>query len=203
VGFVSDFVVSTGMVQASFVLLGVLLPLDEFGALRVAFVSLSPLANLLAGVRTLTLAHLAGLRAVPARARRRASQIAAAFAGTGAAYGVALVLLPDHLGAEVFGETWSEAADLVGIVAVGEVLRLSTFAAIDLVKVLASPMALVRTRLMAAVGVVAGLLAGAVIAGPRGAAVCVAIAYMGAAVLWWRRALEAERDPQQVPVVRS
>ena len=137
--FVIDFLVSTGMVQASFLLLGVLLPLDEFGALRVAFVSLSPLANLLAGVRALTLAHLAGLRRAPARARRRAAQLATSFAAAGLAYGTILVVLPDRLGAEVFGDTWSDAAGLVGIVAVGEALRLSTFAAIDLVKVLGAP----------------------------------------------------------------
>jgi hypothetical protein len=91
------------------------------------------------------------------------------------------------VGAEVFGETWTEAAELVGIVALGEALRLTTFAAIDLVKVLGSPMTLVRTRAVAAIGVVLGLLAGAAIAGPRGAAVCMAIGYALASAIWWNQ----------------
>lgn len=203
-GFVSDFLVSTGMVQASFILLGVLLPLDEFGALRVAFVSLSPLANLLAGVRTLTLAHLAGLRGSPTRARRRASQVALALVACGGVYGVGLVLLPDRWGAELFGSTWMDAQAFVGVVAIGEVFRLSTFPAIDLMKVFATPMVLVRTRAVAAVGVVTGLLAGAAVAGPRGAATCVAIAYALATAIWWRQALLVEHGAaQQVPTVRS
>ncbi len=194
IGFVSDFLVSTGMVQASFVLLGVVLPLAEFGALRVAFVSLSPLANVLAGVRTLTLAHLAGLRASPPRARRRAAQVALGLMGCGAVYGTCLTLLPPRWGSEVFGATWTEARTLVGLVAIGEVFRLSTFPAIDLIKVFASPMALVRTRAVAAVGVVGGLVAGALIAGPRGAATSVALAYLLAAAIWWRQARLVERQ---------
>ena len=139
-------------------------------------------------MRTLTLAHLAGLRAQPARACRRAAQLALALAGAAAIYGVGLVLLPDRWGSELFGETWAEAAALVGIVAVGEVMRLPTFAAIDLVKVLGAPVDLVRTRLTGGVGVVAGLLLGAIAAGPRGAAVGTAVGYVLEPTIWWRQA---------------
>lgn len=190
-GFVGDFAVSTGMVQASFLAVGIVLPLAEFGALRVAFVSLSPLANLLTGVRTLTLAHFGGLRDSPTRALRRAAQVAVAFAACGAIYGGFLVLLPESWGAELFGSTWMDAAALVGLVVIGEVCRVSAFTAIDLVKVFGRPVVLVRTRAMASVGVVVGLFVGAIVAGPRGAAGWEAVAYLGAAVIWWRQALRA------------
>ena len=199
-GFVGDFLVSTGMVQLSFLLLGAVLPLAEFAALRVAFVALIPLANLLAGVRTLTLAHLAGMRSSPTRALRRAVQIGLAFAASGAVYGAVLVLIPQEWGAEAFGDTWREASTLVGIVAIGEALRLSTFAAIDFVKVFSSPLGLVRTRVVASAGVVAGLVLGALAAGPDGAATCVAIGYAVATLLWWHQARRVAADPQQVPV---
>lgn len=201
--FVTDFLVSTGLVQMSFVALSILLPLDEFGALRVAFVSMSPLANLLAGVRALTLAHLAGLAHLPTQALVRAIQVAAAFVAASAIYGTSLVLLPDRWGAELFGETWAEAAPLIAVVAVGEVLRLSTFGAIDLVKVLGPPRALVQTRTVAAAGVVVGLLLGAAVAGPRGAAACMAAGYAIATVIWWRQASSVARTAQQVPVSRT
>ncbi|HZM40387.1 MAG TPA: hypothetical protein VFB94_14790 [Acidimicrobiales bacterium] len=186
-GFLADFLVSSGLWQGAFLLLGLLMSLEELGALRVAIVSVSPLGNLLAGVRALSLAYLAGLRAHPVRARRRAMQIALALAAAAALYGAGLVLLPDAWGSQLFGETWTEAAALVGIVAVAEVIRLPTFAAIDLVKALGRPVDLVRARLTGSAGVVTGLLVGAVIAGPRGAAMGTAIGYMWNEAIWWRQ----------------
>jgi hypothetical protein len=196
-GFIADFLVSNGVWQAAFLLLGVFMSLGELGALRVAMVSVTPLANLLAGVRSLALANFAGLRNRPAQALRRAAQVGACLAAAGTVYGIALVLLPDRWGAELFGETWAEAATFVGIVAVGEVLRLSTFAAIDLVKVLGAPFDLVRTRLAGSAGVAAGMLLGGIVAGPRGAAVGATIGYALNEVVWWRRARALSRQPVQ------
>jgi O-antigen/teichoic acid export membrane protein len=187
-GFVTDFMVANGLMQGSFILLSVLLPLDEFAGLRAAFLCLSPLANLLAGVRTLTLAQLAGLRASPVRARRRALQVALALAGVGAIYGICLVLLPDRWGSALFGETWAEAVGLVGLLAVGELIRLGSFSAIDLVKVLGSPKDLVRTRVVTSAGVVTGLLVGAMAAGPYGAVVGTVVGNLLVTTVWWRRA---------------
>jgi O-antigen/teichoic acid export membrane protein len=194
-GFIADFVVSNGMWQAAFLLLGVFMPLDELGALRVAIVAVSPLANLMAGVRSLVLANLAGLRNRPALALRRAAQVGACLAAAGTAYGIALVLLPDRWGAELFGETWAEAATFVGIVALSEVVRLPTFAAIDLVKVLGAPLDLVRTRLTSSTGVVTGLLLGGIVGGPPGAAVGTTLGYTLSGVVWWRRARALSRHP--------
>jgi O-antigen/teichoic acid export membrane protein len=194
-GFLADFLVANGMWQSSFLLLSALMPLEELGALRVAIVSVSPLANLVAGVRTLGLAHLAGLRAHPVRACRRAAQIGLGLAAAAAVYGVGLVLLPDRWGSQLFGDTWAEAVALVGIVAAAEVIRLPTFAAIDLVKVLGGPVDLVRTRLTGGVGVIAGLLLGAVAAGPRGAAVGTAVGYAWNELVWWRQGRSLSRAP--------
>jgi O-antigen/teichoic acid export membrane protein len=194
-GFLADFLVANGMWQGSFLLLGALMSLEELGALRVAIVSVSPLANLVAGVRTLGLAHLAGLRAHPVRACRRAAQIGLGLAAAAAVYGVGLVLLPDRWGSQLFGDTWAEAVALVGIVAAAEVIRLPTFAAIDLVKVLGGPVDLVRTRLTGGVGVIAGLLLGAVAAGPRGAAVGTAVGYAWNELVWWRQGRSLSRAP--------
>jgi O-antigen/teichoic acid export membrane protein len=198
-GFVTDFLVANGLMQGSFILLSVLLPLDEFAGLRAAFLCLSPLANLLAGVRTLTLAQLAGLRERPARARWRAVQVALALAGVGAIYAIGLVLLPDRWGSELFGETWAEAVGLVGLLAVGELIRLGSFAAIDLVKVLGSPMDLVRTRVVTSAGVVTGLLVGAMAAGPYGAVVGTVVGNLLVTTIWWRRAwIVGDRPVPQV-----
>lgn len=194
-GFMTDFLVSNGVFQAAFLLLSVMMPLEELAALRVAILSVSPLGNLLAGVRALVLAHLAGLRQHPARAHRRAVQLSLGLAAAAAVYGVGLVLLPDRWAIELFGETWTEAVPLVGIVAAGEVLRLSAFAAIDLVKVLGAPSELVRTRVVGVVGVVAGMVFGAILAGPRGAATGAAVGYAWNQVVWWREGWAVSRRP--------
>ena len=173
--------------------------LEELGALRVAIVSVSPLANVLAGVRALGLASLAGLREQPVRARRRAVLIGLGLAAAAAVYGVGLVLLPDRWGSELFGETWTEAASLVGIVALAEVLRLPTFAAIDLVKVLGRPVDLVRTRLTGGVGVIASMLLGAALAGPRGAAAGTVVGYAWSELIWWRQGRSVGLRPTSVP----
>jgi O-antigen/teichoic acid export membrane protein len=198
-GFVTDFLVANGLMQGSFILLSVLLPLDEFGGLRAAFLCLSPLANLLASVRTLTLAHLAGLRGHPARARWRAIQAALALGATGALYAIGLIFLPDRWGSELFGQTWDEAIGLVGILAVAEMVRLGSFAAIDLVKALGSPMDLVRTRAVSSAGAVTGLLVGAIAAGPRGAVVGTVAGNLLITTVWWRRAwIVSDRPPPRV-----
>jgi hypothetical protein len=192
-GFVSDYLVSNGMWQASFLVVGVVLSLGELAGLRVALVAVSPLANLLGGVRTLALAHLAGLEAHPVRARQRAVVVALGLASAAAAYGAALVVMPDTWGAELFGASWSEASSVVAIIAAAEVIRLPTFAQIDLIKVFGEPVDLVRTRLIGSVVIVAGLMGGAIVAGPRGAALGAAVGYSWNLFVWWRQASVVSR----------
>jgi O-antigen/teichoic acid export membrane protein len=204
-GFMTDFLVSNGAFQATFLLLSFVMPLEELAALRVALLSVSPLGNLLAGVRALVLAHLSGLQDQPARAHRRAVQVSLGLGGAAAAYGIGLVLLPDSWASELFGDTWSEAVPLVGIIAAGEVLRLSAFAAIDLVKVLGAPRDLVRTRMRAVGGVVVGMVLGALLAGPKGAATGAAVGYVWNQAIWWieARAVSRRRAVDQRETVRA
>jgi hypothetical protein len=108
--------------------------------------------------------------------------------GIAAAYGAVIVSMPRSWGSEVFGANWAEASTLVAIVAVDEMLRMGTFAAIDLVKVLGAPMDLVRTRLGTAIGRLSGLLVGAAVAGPRGAAIGGVLGAVVMAITWWRQA---------------
>jgi hypothetical protein len=193
--FVGDFVVSTGLTQAAFLALGAILSLEEFGGLRLVFVSLSPLANALAGIRALTLGQYTRLRDDPTRARGIALAVAAVFGGLSAAYGLALVLAPVSWGEAVLGDGWSEAHRYVGVLAIGEALRMASFPAIDLIKSSSRPLALVRTRVvLAAIGVVA-LVSGALLGGPLWAAINATGAAAISALVWWRTAVAAVRVP--------
>jgi hypothetical protein len=74
-------------------------------------------------------------------------------------------------------------------------IRVGSFAAIDLVKVLGLPMDLVRTRVVTSTGVVTGLLVGAIAAGPYGAVV----GNLLVTTVWGRRAwIVGDRPAPQV-----
>ena len=118
-GFVGDFLVSTGMVQLSFLLLGAVLPLAEFAALRVAFVALIPLANLLAGVRTLTLAHLAGTARVTDEGTAARDPDRAGVRGQRRGLRSGAGPDPPGVGRGAFGDDMAGGLQLVGIVAIG------------------------------------------------------------------------------------
>lgn len=188
VGFLGDHLVSTGVVQASFLAVGALMPLAEFAAFRLAFVAVNPLANLMAGVRDLNLARVAGAHGDRALAFRRARSMAPVFAGVAVAYGVAVTVPPASLGVHVLGHTWRAAHGLVGVVALGEVFRLSGFPAVDFLKVQGTPGALVRTRVVASLVLVPAIVVGGVVWGPHGAVWAAAGALAVATAIWWRRA---------------
>ena len=194
-GFLSDFLVVNGVWQATFLLVGVVLSLEELAGLRVALLAVSPLANLLAGVRMVILSHLAGLRARPALVRQRAMLLALGLAGGAAVYGAGLVVMPDRWGAELFGDSWAEASTLLAIIAVAEVIRLPTFAAVDLVKVLGGPTDLLRTRARGSIGVVTAMLLGAILAGPSGAALGTVVGNTWNQLVWWRHGSALSRRP--------
>jgi hypothetical protein len=74
-------------------------------------------------------------------------------------------------------------------------IRVGSFAAIDLVKVLGLPMDLVRTRAVTSTGAVTGLLVGAIAAGPYGAVV----GNLLVTTVWGRRAwIVGDRPAPQV-----
>ena len=194
-GFLGDFTISTGVIQASFLVLGATLPLAQFGTFRLAFVSVSPLANVMAGVRSLTLARLAEVDQDRARAASLARRAAIVFATFATTYGLVLGLLPAAAGVAVFGSTWRAARHLVAFVALGEVFRMGTLPAIDLLKVVASPGLLVRTRIVTSCLLVGGILVGGATAGARGAVVGTAVALAAAGLVWWSRVRAIERQP--------
>jgi glycosyltransferase involved in cell wall biosynthesis len=193
--FLTDYAFSTGLVQASFLVLGVALSRAEFGTFRLGAVAVSPLANAMAGVRVLGLARLADRRGDADAALRTASRYGAAFTAAGLGYLALLALLPDRIGIALIGSTWTDARTIALITAAGEALRLGSFAATDFVKVFARGVRLVRTRAVVSVLVVVGALVGGTsTAGPEGAATGIALASLVGTVLWWLTAARARND---------
>lgn len=189
--FLTDYLFSTGLVQAAFLVLGVLLTRSEFGTFRLGAVAVSPLANAMAGVRVLGLARLADRGRDASAALRLARRYGLAFSGAGFAYLGVLAVLPERIGIALVGSTWVDARSVALVTAAGEALRLGSFAATDFVKVFGKGIALVRTRAITSLFVVVGALVGGIGSGPVGAATGIAIAALGGTALWWFTALRA------------
>jgi glycosyltransferase involved in cell wall biosynthesis len=192
--FFTDYLFSTGLVQAAFLVLGVLLTRSEFGTFRLGAVAVSPLANAMAGVRVLGLVRLADRQQEADVALRTAARYGGAFTGVGLVYLAVLAALPERVGIALIGSTWTEARTIALITAAGEALRLGSFAATDFVKVFARGLRLVRTRAATSGLVVVGALSGGVAAGPEGAAAGIAVAALAGTALWWLTAVRARDD---------
>lgn len=197
VSYLIDYLVSSGMTLISFLAVGIFIPLAEYGALRLAWVSMTPPGNMMAGVRSLTLGQLAEAHDRPRSALRLSNRIGAVLAAVVTVYGVALVAAPTKIGALVFGDPWPDARWLAAVVLVGEVFRLSSLTASDVVRIFGSGRLLVRTRLLSNGGMVVAMLGGGALFGAPGAAVASSTVLVGAALLWWwqARVVTQERRP--------
>lgn len=192
--FLADYLFSTGLVQAAFLVLGGVLGRAAFGTFRLGATAVSPLVNAMAGVRVLALVRLTDRRRDASEALGTAVRYGVGFSLVGFAYLAVLALVPQQVGTALLGDTWEEARTVALITAAGEALRLGSFAATDFVKVFSRGLRLVRTRVIGSFFVVVGALAGGILDGPEGAAVGVALAALVATVLWWAAAVAARRD---------
>lgn len=187
--FLGDFVLTAGTGQAAFLGLSAILPLAEFGLLRFATYLTSPLTNLLAVLRILTLGYFGRLRS-PSHAARRATWVGAAcYAAVMMSFVVVVVIIPENVGTAVLGSLWPEARPLVILAGIAEAVRVAQFPAIDYLKAFVAGSALVTVRAVTALVTTAGLLAGGVVDGPRGALVGLLFANLFGLV-WWLGAVQ-------------
>lgn len=192
--FFADYFFSTGIVQASFLALGVVLGRSSFGTFRLGATAVSPLVNAMAGVRVLGLVRLSDRSRDAAAAMRTAVWYGIGLTVAGFGYLLLLSVAPLTMGIDLLGDAWEQARTVALITATGEALRLGSFAATDFVKVFSTGKRLVRTRIIGSVFVVVGALAGGAAAGPEGAALGVGIAAFIGTVIWWAAARAAKRE---------
>lgn len=188
--FVADYGLNTGAVLLSHLTLASVLPIAEFGALRLALMSVTPPTNLLAGFRSLMLGRLGENHDAPRPMRIFAGRVAVAFAALTGFYGAALVVTPVRFGELAFGEVWGDARPLVAAVALGELFRFASVPAIDLVRIFGTASALVRTRMVTSAASVLAILLGGLLFG-TGLVWVTAAVWTLASALWWWQAVRA------------
>ncbi|PZS26314.1 MAG: hypothetical protein DLM61_18555 [Pseudonocardiales bacterium] len=197
--FFGDFALSAGVAQAAFLGSSGVLTLAGFGLLRFALTVVSALTNVLSSARILTLGFF-GRRRIPDRATWQL------FWGAGATYVSItvmfvgfLLIMPRHVGMLIFGPLWLQAVPLLGLAAIVEAIRVASFPAIDFLKAFIAGSALVTTRSIVGLITASSLLVGGAVAGPRGALVALAAAYLLALALWLRRVQVSNRRMQTTP----
>jgi len=194
VGFLADYLVSTGVIIVADLALGLILPLAEYGALRLARLGISPLVNLIAGVRSLMLGRLAESAGSPRTVRRVAVSVGRMFALAMVMYGLLLTLMPVWVGEALFGSAWDGASAYVGVLALGEVFNFSLIPAVDVVRVLGTPRQLVRTRMWTAGVLVVVSLAFGALYGAEGVVWASLAVRVVSAYVWWSLAMRLTRS---------
>ena len=185
--FLADYIVHTGVTLMSFLALGFVMPLAEYGALRLARVSMNPPGNVLAGVRSLLLGRLGESSRDRVATRRLRATASPSFAGFVLVYGLAVVFMPESVGQRLFGDTWADARPLVLAVALAEALRFAALPSMDIVRVFGSARELLGTRLVSSAGSVAAILVGGVFWGASGVVWATALVMAMLVGLWWRQ----------------
>jgi hypothetical protein len=182
--FLGDFALSTGVAQVAYLCLPAVLTLAGFGLLRFALAVTSPLTNLLAVVRIVTLSYFGRLHSPNRLTWRVLMGVGACNASATIAFVGVLLLIPAHTGMIILGPLWLQARPLVVLAAIAEAVRVAGFPAIDFLKAFAAGPALLITR--AGIGLITatGLLVGGAIAGPRGALIALGLANL-LALVWW------------------
>jgi O-antigen/teichoic acid export membrane protein len=191
--FVSELVAINGATQLMLVLVAAIGGLAVAGTLRGAQVLTGP-------VTLLTLSGLAF--AVPELARRpwivgrrllrAGAGISAAVVAPTAAWGVVLLLLPDGLGRQLLGDTWTGVDAILVPTVVGMVVSVASLGPTCGVYAAKRPRVLFPLQLAAAPAFLVGGVAGVLVGGAFGAAAGLALAYaFNAGVAWVRFAVVA------------
>ncbi len=204
--FTGEFVALTGSWQLALLGLAIVAGLDTVGALRAAQLLVGPLnvaflaVPLVAVPESQRLWH--GARGEPVQ---HAFVIAGLLAALAVVWGAVVSLLPDSLGRDLLGATWTDARALLPAVAGVMVGVGVTLGALCALRVLAAARDSLVARMASASLVVAAVLGGGAIAGASGAAWGWAIASLLGAAVWWLRLRVAWHRQQAQPssVVRT
>jgi O-antigen/teichoic acid export membrane protein len=183
--FLADYIVHTGVTLMSFLALGFFMPLAEYGALRLARVTMSPPGNVLAGVRSLLLGRLGESSRNRAATRRLRATASPSLAGFVLAYGLVVLAMPESVGERLFGDTWAGARPLVLAVALAEALRFAALPSMDIVRVFGTARELLGAQAVSSAASVAAILIGGIFWGASGVVWATAAVMTMLVGLWW------------------
>jgi hypothetical protein len=185
--FLSEFVVRAGGSQLVFFGLGAVAGLQAVGSIRGAQILLGPFHVIFQGIWLIAIPEQRRLlKRAPSKLRAASLLFSSVLAAGAALYGIALIFLPDWVGKEVVGATWSGAEGIVFTLALSFAGLGGVMGAASGLRALAAAKRSLQARSTVSVMIICGGMLGAWIGAAPGAAVGLAIAYWLGAVVWWR-----------------
>lgn len=185
--YLVENVSNSGGAQLRMYGLGAIVGLAGVGTVRGAELLMGPFLAVLMGLSLVTVAEAARvLRRSPGRLRRFCLALGAGQAGAALLWGLALLLVPDGLGAAVLGDVWASASALIVPAALGVMGASVCSGAAAGLRALGAAGRSMSAQLVSSAAYVGLGLTGAVLGGALGSAWGVALAtWTGAAVWWW------------------
>lgn len=188
------YVLNIGAVNAALLLIGSILGIAALGAVRAAQVLLGPLQLVITGVTSFVLPAFSRRVTGGASVLRPSAITAVVLTSISFVWVVVLLLLPDVVGQELLGETWTRAREVLpALGAMMLVLSVATGANLGLRSLSRSDL-LLRIIIVQAPLIVVFTWLGAVTGGLSGAAAGLALGHVAGTVLQWlalRRAAPA------------
>jgi O-antigen/teichoic acid export membrane protein len=183
--FLGEFASARAVAQLVLIGLGAIAGLGALGAVRAAQVFYGPLNTLFAGIYLALVPEGARKRSEPSQLQRLMLAATAVVTAAAAAWTVVGVALPDRWGMALFGDTWSDAKELMlpmGLAVVAGSLATGGF--VGLRSLAASRLSL-RARILGLPPQAAATLAGAAVGGAAGYTYGFAVGNAVVALIWW------------------
>lgn len=184
-----DYVLSSGLSQASFALAALVVSIEGLAIFRGALVAFSFVTSMFGVGRTMFLRSLSR-HATPSRATILPGlALAAALSAAVLVWLGCLTVLPDSLGRQILGATWTESRRYLVVAALIEVCRASMIPAIDHVRRFGAAKHLVPVRAVSGLAMCVGVVGGGAWGGLSGVLLGTLAVQLGAAALWWGTAV--------------
>lgn len=184
--FGADYLAGSGVAQATPPILAVAAGTEVVGALRGAGTLIGPVGLIASSARSLLIPFI--LRSSvqpPAMQRRIALGASATLVAVVAPIGLAIAMLPDHIGELALGPNWAYAAPLLAPLAVELCFAVAATVPFAGHRVARAGRRTLVIRAGAAPVRIAGVLGGAELGGAYGAAVALAILAALTCAVWW------------------
>lgn len=184
-GLMADFMLLTGVGYIGLALIPLVANLPTMAALRGARFLFNPFLASLTGIRVIALPTLT--RRI-ARGKQHYYRAARLLGGTlvtvAVVYSAILLLLPDSIGAQLLGDSWTSVSAILVPVALAYMAQAVAYSAVEGLRVVGSASRLLTTRAIGSTLTIGLMLAGAATSGAMGGAIGMCVGRWSIALLW-------------------
>lgn len=180
-----EYLLGVGAYQGGILLIGGALGVSDIGSLRAAQVLVGPVGILATAATTFGVPEISRRETLPRHPMRIAGGASGAIVGATLVYTVLLLLIPEGLGVQLLGDTWTGASSVLLPVALGSAFAGGKLGPVILLYGMGLARKTIRLVTLLALLAVAGMLIGAALASAPGLAWGLALAQAVVMPLWF------------------